>query len=100
MVDNIEYAFASDVPNGHRVGAMFWWNHGRDELDVQPRPMPHLAVMTPAGLACLDCPATDPPPRYWTRTGEPPNVTVTPSLLINPGGTPTWHGFLTNGVLV
>lgn len=59
--------------------------------------MPHLAVMTPAGLACLDCPATkDPPGRYWIRVGEPPRVTVTPSLNI---ADETWHGWLTDGVL-
>ena len=81
---------------------MAWWRHTRGTNDVAPRPMPHLAVMTPAGLACLDCPATGPggPGRYWERTGEPPNVTVTPSLDIA-GGTPDhWHGHLTAGALV
>ncbi len=102
MVDEIEDCFDSEMPFGHRVGAMFWWNHGRSERDTTPRSMPHLAVMTIAGLACLDCPASepDPPGTYWTRTGEPPIVTVTPSLNINPNGTPTWHGFLANGALV
>lgn len=33
--------------------------------------------------------------RKWTRTGEPPNVTVTPS--INHQG--VYHGWLTNGAL-
>jgi hypothetical protein len=93
------------VPGGgQRVGAMAWWSHGTDPArDTAPRPQPHLAVMTWAGLACLDCPATvGDPGRYWTRTGEPPRVTVTPSLLINPNPTtaPTWHGFLTDGQLV
>lgn len=87
-----------------RVGAMVWRHHTRlHDLDTAPRPMPHLAVMTPAGLACLDCPATGgnkQPGRYWARTGEPPLVTVTPSLDVNPGGDPHWHGFITGGVLV
>lgn len=78
------------------IGAMTWRGHGRQEYDTEPRPMPHLAVMTPAGMACLDCPATDPPHGYWQRTGTPPNVTVTPSLNIS---NEEWHGFLTNGVL-
>jgi hypothetical protein len=30
----------------------------------------------------------------WTRTGEPPNISVTPSIL-----TPRYHGFLQGGVL-
>lgn len=37
----------------------------------------------------------DRPDRTWTRTGEPPNITVTPS--INHVG--QYHGFLKNGVL-
>jgi hypothetical protein len=84
---------------GQRVGAMTWWSHEREPHDAAPRPMPHLAVMTPAGLVCLDCPATDPPHGYWTRTGEPPSVTVTPSLNISEGEPTAWHGFLAGGVL-
>ena len=79
------------------VGAMTWRQHEIEPYDANPRPMPHLGVMTPAGLVCLDCPDTDPPHGYWTRTGEPPNVTVTPSLNVN---NDQWHGFLTNGELV
>jgi hypothetical protein len=82
---------------GQRVGAMTRWSHTPDEHDTDPRPFPHLAVMTPAGLACLDCPESDPPYGKWTRTGEPPNVTVTPSLNINHE---EWHGWLTNGQLL
>lgn len=31
---------------------------------------------------------------YWTRTGSPPNLTVTPSILV-----PGYHGFLRDGSL-
>lgn len=78
------------------VGAMWWRYHGYEAYDTQRHPLPHLAVMTGAGIACLDCPATDPPHGHWIRTGEPPLVTVTPSLNINRD---EWHGFLANGVL-
>ena len=100
MVDDLDECW---VDGGEqRVGAMTWWSHDRKSYDTQPRPMPHLVVMTEAGLACVDCPATKEPHGYWTRTGEPPVVTVTPSLLINPDATtaPTWHGHLTEGVLI
>jgi len=40
----------------------------------------------------VDGPAANGP--GWTRTGEPPLVTVTPSIQ-----TPNYHGFLTGGVL-
>lgn len=84
-----------------RVGAMGWREHRRYEKhDTDPRPMPHLAVVTPAGLVCLDCPSRA-VGTYWTRTGEPPNVTVTPSLNVSPElGDGGWHGFLTDGALV
>jgi hypothetical protein len=85
--------------NGQRVGAMVWGRHQVDEHDADPRPFPHLQVMTPAGLVCLDCPESDPPYLKWTRTGEPPNVTVAPSLNVNPGRPEGWHGWLQNGEL-
>lgn len=82
------------------MGAMTWWNHQADEHDPDPRPFPHLAVMTPGGLVCVDCPESDPPYGKWTRTGQPPDVTVSPSLNINEGTPGAWHGFLQNGELV
>lgn len=103
MVGEVDECFAA---GNFRVGAMVWRHHSRlERLDTDPRPMPHLAVMTPAGLVCLDCPATDLrdpsgefiPGRYWLRMGEPPAVTVTPSLNVNHG---EWHGFLTAGQLL
>lgn len=84
-----------------RVGAMGWRSHRRYEKhDTDPRPMPHLAVIVPnAGLVCLDCPSRK-VGTYWTRTGEPPIVTVTPSLDVSPENPERhWHGFLTDGVL-
>jgi hypothetical protein len=80
-----------------RVGAMMWWTCVPDEHDTAFRPNPHLAVMTAAGLVCLDCHESDPPYGYWTRTGDAPTVTVSPSLNINNG---EWHGWLKNGQLI
>jgi hypothetical protein len=105
MVAGIADAWTGDGMGTQRVGAIFWWSHEtRPERDTSPRPPPHLAVMTPAGIVCLDCPATrGEPGRYWTVTGTPPKVTATPSLDINPqdppNDSPHWHGFLTDGVL-
>lgn len=106
MVDGVWNAFTDDdVPLNFRVGAMFWRRHTIpvSEMDTDPRPGPHLAVMTPAGIACLMCPASDPPPgRYWLISGEPPNITVTPSLNINPHAPDPagrFHGWITDGVL-
>lgn len=82
---------------GQRVGAMCWRSHELEPYDTAPRPFPHLGVMTPAGLVCLDCPQTEPPHEHWTRTGHVPRVTVTPSLNVN---NEEWHGHLTAGALV
>jgi len=96
MIDKMDDFWAEPgvVPH-ERAGAMMWWRCFKRPDDPAPRPNPHLAVMTPAGLVCLDCPETG-GTRHWTRTGEPPNVTVTPSLNVNHE---EWHGWLTNGVL-
>lgn len=50
-----------------------------------------LVVKTPGGEWVIDG------PKPWMRTGEPPNITVSPSILFY-GSTP-YHGFLVDGVL-
>jgi len=52
-----------------------------------------LIVKTPGGDWCVDGPAKD--GSHWKRTGTPPNISVTPSILIEG----KYHGFLTDGVL-
>ncbi len=98
--DDLWLADGSGRPN---VGAMHEWTHGRRANDTSPRPMPHLIVMTPAGIFCIDCPASEGlPGRYWQRSGEPPFLTLSPSILINPNpkNAPSWHGYLRNGELL
>lgn len=36
----------------------------------------------------------------WTRTGTPPKITVRPSILADQNTTNTYHGYLTDGVLI
>lgn len=57
-----------------------------------------LAVMTPGGEWYVDAPSENGTP--WTRTGEVPRVSVTPSIQINNRGGPDYHGFLVEGSLV
>jgi Family of unknown function (DUF6527) len=33
---------------------------------------------------------------YWTVTGEPPAISITPSINVGPE---IWHGWITNGVM-
>lgn len=54
-----------------------------------------LSVMTPGGEWCIDGPSSGGDRRPWQRTGEPPTITATPSILIGD----RYHGWLTNGVL-
>jgi hypothetical protein len=83
-------------PGELNVGAMIFREHPVEQFHGRVD-QPHLMVACPDGIWCADCPESD-GPGLWTRTGEPPNVTVTPSIFINrPTG---WHGWLTNGELI
>jgi hypothetical protein len=76
------------------IGAMFYSN---ELYDIKRGVGPDgkcLYVVTPGGHWPVDHPSSDNGPG-WTRTGEPPNVTASPS--INFVG--RYHGFLQNGVL-
>lgn len=82
------------LENALPIGAMFdaWWFpnewKGADQRT--------LAVVLPPGSGnvwIIDAPASS--GNHWQRTGVPPNITVTPSIL-----TPRYHGFLTNGILI
>jgi hypothetical protein len=52
-----------------------------------------LVVKTPGGDWMIDCPSTS--GGRWTRTGTPPKITVTPSILLS-----DYHGWLRGGELV
>lgn len=80
-------------------GAMFWWNHQPRPNDPAPRPAPHLAVFTPGGIWCIDCPSTEPPHAHWQREGEPPHITASPSIVLGPREKPLYHGWLRDGIL-
>jgi len=56
-----------------------------------------LCVKTPGGSWMIDGPSSN--GGRWKRTGTPPKITVTPSILI--GSSPAkYHGWLRDGVLV
>lgn len=83
-------------------GAMWladWYgtDHGSAHFLAMPeeiRRRGHLIVKCPGGHEWdVDSPASN--GSGWTRRGDPPMVTATPSIL-----TPEYHGFLTNGELV
>lgn len=78
------------------TGAVYFTHHNPINFYGQPMgptPLPHLVARTPAGAHCTDCLGTD-SATGWARTGEPPNITVTPSINIGPE---IWHGWITNG---
>lgn len=91
-------------PSRYRFGpGAMWWA----PLTYGPRPVERaLWVILPnnAGAFCIDGPSTHMDDQAkkitygdgWRRSGEPPNVTVTPSI----DAVGEWHGWLTNGELV
>lgn len=80
------------------IGAM-WWARWLPRAWWGPEGQGCLCVMTPAGMWPIDGPATGPDgdsrPGVWTRVGEPPAITVSPSINL-PG---RYHGFLRDGAL-
>lgn len=56
-----------------------------------------ITVKTPAGAWVIDGPSIDQPAQKWARTGEPPKITVRPSIGIS--SPIRYHAFLTDGVL-
>jgi hypothetical protein len=80
---------------GAPVGAMWrapWYGPGKDGKGP-------LILKTPGGDWDIDGPASNGP--GWTRTGEPPLITATPSIgMHNRDGSWRYHGWLRNGELV
>lgn len=83
------------------VGALWdaWWLRGtRTGPTTYGGPDGRvITVKTPAGAWVVDGPPVDQPEQKWTRTGEPPKITVRPSIRI--GSPVRYCAFLTNGVL-
>lgn len=89
--DNGELMTIDDAP----VGALY--NARWLDYDQYQRNAPGVALMckTPAGEWLIDGPASNGP--GWTRTGTPPDISVTPSIGI--GHPQRMHGWLRNGWL-
>jgi hypothetical protein len=88
-VDNGMLLTLRNFPTGAMWDAHWYPRKGPDGRCV--------VVQTPAGEWMIDAPSTSGQP--WTRTGEVPNITARPSILINNRSTPDYHGWLTDGVL-
>ena len=86
-----------DAPPGALWDA--WWLHGarRGSTEYGGPDGRVITVKTPAGLWVVDGPSTDQRAQKWTRTGEPPTITVRPSVEIS--SPIRYYGFLTDGVL-
>lgn len=80
-----------DLPPGAMFDC-FWHKVFPDHIGSDGRSL--CVVLPPGGLNvwCIDGPASS--GGHWTRSGEPPDITASPSIL-----TGTYHGFLQSGVL-
>jgi hypothetical protein len=76
-----------------------WWLHGARTGTAEYGGPDGRVIMvkTPAGPWVVDGPPADRPEQKWTRTGEPPRITVRPSIRI--GSPVRYCAFLTNGIL-
>lgn len=78
--------------NAAPVGAM-WFSEWQGNRGFQGPDGRCLCLMTPEGEWCIDAPGSD--RSTWTRTGTPPDVTVTPSVRFD-----RWRGKVENGFLI
>jgi hypothetical protein len=93
--DTGERGIIADFP----AGAMWWatwladedFRSGMDHHSYR-RGQAHLIVKTPAGDWDVDGPSEN--GNGWARTGDAPLVAVRPSVWVNQGGDPSYHGFL------
>ena len=94
--DNGEKTTLSEAP----VGAMWDANWLKDIDSVASPDGRVIVVKTPGGDWNVDSTAVG--GGGWSRTGEVPKITVTPSILIGrgPEGQWTYHGWLRDGQLV
>lgn len=90
-------------------GAMWWapWFVAHDEFYASTEHKargggPHLIVKTPGGEWDIDSKAKNVTNGSgWRRTGEPPLVTVQPSIgFTRDDGSFLYHAWLTNGILI
>lgn len=85
------------------VGALWWahWCQRSGSIHWKARGGgPHLLVRTPGGDWDVDMASSNGDGEGWERTGEPPKVTVRPSIgICDKQGGWKYHGFLTDGVL-
>jgi hypothetical protein len=77
------------------AGAMFY-SGWYEDIGIAGPDGRSLSVITPGGQWDIDMPSSS--GGHWQRSGEPPNVTANPSILI--GSPPRYHGWLRNGVLI
>lgn len=92
--DGTDYTIHDSPPDGvlpAPPGAMWLmdWCPG-----PKKHPGPFLWCMTPDGSWCIDGDSASHDGKGWARTGTPPVISVTPSILTN-----RYHGMLTDGVL-
>lgn len=96
-VDNGEEFTVRDAPAGSLWNAEWL----KSEKRVGPDGLNLMLRLPGGGDWNIDGPSNNGP--GWTRSGTPPLLTVTPSILAH-GDTPHldcyYHGFLTNGVLI
>jgi hypothetical protein len=95
--DSGETMTLRDAPPGALWDA--WWLRGKS-IGSREYGGPDgrvITVKTPAGAWVVDGPSIDHPAQTWARTGEPPKITVRPSIRI--GSPVRYYAFLTNGVL-
>lgn len=91
IVDRVEGQSGYDYAPGDMFSC---WNHAGSH-DVEGRG-PCWVVRLPGGGYLFHTNETSRDGGYWAVSGDPPNITVTPSINVGPE---IWHGWITDGAL-
>ena len=87
-------------PDGLMLDPGDMWHEPESDMTGEPVVRECWAIVLPNGRIWRTTdPASDPPHSLWDVSGDPPGITVSPSINdTDPRG--GWHGFITNGELV
>lgn len=99
MLSRVGRKFGLGIDDGFVLDPGDMWREPEHDMTGQPMVRECWAIVLPNGRVWRTTdPASDPPHPLWDVTGQPPGITVSPSINdTSPRG--GWHGWIQDGKL-